>query len=90
MKVYEYLAAGLPVVASAVGQLPALLDHGGLGVLVTPGDRAALGRALAALRSDTATRAALRTAGRAAAEQRHTWSGVVEQILDLGVGRVPA
>lgn len=90
MKVYEYLAAGLPVVASAVGQLPALLDHGGLGVLVPPGDRAALGRALTALRSDTATRAALRTAGRAAAEQRHTWSGVVEQILDLGVGRVPA
>ena len=50
LKVYEYLAAGLPVVASAVGQIPAALDHGRLGRLVRPGDAAALTAALAALR----------------------------------------
>ena len=39
LKVYEYLAAGLPVVASAVGQIPAALDHGRLGRLVPTGRR---------------------------------------------------
>ena len=42
LKVYEYLAAGVPVIASAVGQLPSALDHGRLGRLVPPGDAAVL------------------------------------------------
>ncbi|MDP9393449.1 MAG: glycosyltransferase family 4 protein, partial [Actinomycetota bacterium] len=36
LKVYEYLAAGLPVVASRIGQVGAVLDDGRLGVLVEP------------------------------------------------------
>ena len=81
LKVYEYLAAGLPVVASAVGQIPAALDHGRLGRLVRPGDAAALTAALTAVREDPARRAYWRVSGPQAVSARHTWSAVVERVL---------
>jgi glycosyltransferase involved in cell wall biosynthesis len=83
LKVYEYLAAGLPVVASAVGQVPAALEGGRLGTLVRPGDAGALADALAALRADVVRRTALRAATRAAAVERHTWRAVVDRVLQL-------
>jgi glycosyltransferase involved in cell wall biosynthesis len=48
----EALALGRCLVASAVGELPELLD-GGAGVLVPPGDSQALAKALSALRDLT-------------------------------------
>lgn len=83
LKVYEYLAAGLPVVASAVGQVPDALDGGRLGELVQPGDVAALAQALDDLRGDQDRRSRLVTAGRAAAVERHTWRAVVDRVLAL-------
>lgn len=79
LKVYEYLAAGLPVVASAVGQLPEILA--GLGGLVPPSRPDALAAAIDALAADPQRRAELGARGRAQAEARHSWTGVVEQIL---------
>src|SRR5262249_27398765 len=51
MKVYEYMAAGLPVVASRVGQLQQLIQTEVNGLLVPPGDATALVGALERLRS---------------------------------------
>ena len=73
LKVYEYLAAGLPVVASAIGTIPALLEDGELGVLVEPGDVAALAGALDALADDPARRARLAAAARDSAVREHDW-----------------
>ena len=81
LKVYEYLAAGLPVVASRVGQVPAVLEEGRLGVLVDPGDVDALAAAVAALRAEPARRVALGRAARDAAVRRHAWTSVVDRIL---------
>ncbi|MDU0349312.1 glycosyltransferase family 4 protein [Actinomyces sp. MRS3W] len=79
LKVLEYLAAGLPVVASAVGQLPRLLD--GIGVLVPPSDPAALASALDALSLTPQLRARRGELGRRRAEKHHSWDGVVRQAL---------
>src|SRR6266478_1027903 len=65
LKVYEYMAAGLPVVASRVGQLAQLIRHEDNGLLYPPSDTAALAAALERLRREPALRQRL---GRAARE----------------------
>ena len=81
LKVYEYLAAGLPVVASAVGQLPQIL--GELGTLVPPSGPAALAAAIDDLAADPVLRGELGWRGRVQAEEKHSWAGAVDHILDL-------
>ncbi|WP_087483730.1 glycosyltransferase family 4 protein [Brachybacterium massiliense] len=73
LKVYEYLAAGLPTIASRIGTIPALLEDGQLGVLVAPGDVVDLARSLDELAADTAHRARLGAAAREAAVREHDW-----------------
>lgn len=80
LKVLEYLAAGLPVVASAVGQLPRMLQ--GVGVLVPPSAPARLAGAIDALAADADERARLGALGRRLAEERHGWERVVATVLD--------
>ncbi len=82
LKVYEYLAAGLPVVASRVGQTAQVLVDGETGVLVEPGDPAALAAALRALRDDVALRERLGSAGRRLVLAERTWDAVARRILD--------
>ena len=82
LKVYEYLAAGLPVVASAIGTIPEMLGDGELGVLVPAGDVAALAGALDALAADPERRARLGRAARAAAVARHDWRSRCRDLLD--------
>ena len=47
--VSEYMAAGRPVVATAVGVVPELVRDGASGLLVPPRDAAALGRAISSV-----------------------------------------
>jgi glycosyltransferase involved in cell wall biosynthesis len=89
LKVYEYMAAGLPVVASAIGSLTELFDDGRDGLLVPPGDAHALAKALTCLRHDPVLRDRLGQAARAKAQRQHTWDAVVRRILHLA-GRAPA
>lgn len=80
LKIYEYLAAGVPVVASDVGQVPQALDHGRAGVLVAPGDPGAIAGAVRALRDDPARGRRYAARGRSLAESR-SWAGVVRRSL---------
>lgn len=61
----EAQSQGLAVVSTRVSGVPELVVDGTTGVLVPPGDAAALAEALAALMVDPARRAALGEAGRA-------------------------
>lgn len=62
----EAMASARPIVASAVGGLPELVDDGVTGTLVPPGDPAALARALVELGASPELRVAM---GRAARER---------------------
>jgi len=61
---HEAMQAGLPVLASAVGELPYSIVDGQTGRLVPPGDPAALAGALAELLSDPRRLAAMGAAAR--------------------------
>ena len=82
LKVYEYLAAGLPVVASAIGQIPQVLDGTGAGILVPPSDAVALGTVLDTLSEDLPTRQDMSRRARRLAVERHDWNRVVDAVLE--------
>jgi len=60
----EAMAVGTPVIASDLAGIPEMLDDGRCGVLVPPGDGAALTEAIAALLGDAERRRRLADAGR--------------------------
>ena len=80
LKVYEYMAAGLPVVASRIGQLTELLEDGGCGVLCPPGDAGALADASPAAARSRAAPPARRRA-RTKILREATWDGVACRLL---------
>jgi glycosyltransferase involved in cell wall biosynthesis len=88
LKVYEYMAAGLPVVASRIGQLTRLIEPDVTGLLVKPGDAGELASALDRLSRDPALRERLGKSARAAVLRDHTWDAVVARIFEF-VGFTP-
>ena len=68
LSIIEAMAAGLPVVASAVGGVPELVVDGETGILVPPRDPEALAAALAALVTDRERCRTMGAAARARAE----------------------
>jgi glycosyltransferase involved in cell wall biosynthesis len=60
--VIEAMAAGLPVVATNVGGIPEIVEHGRNGLLVPPGDPQALAAAIERFFADDELRGRLRAA----------------------------
>ena len=80
IKVAEYLAAGLPVLATRQGDLPEIIGDAGL--LVPPDDVAALAQALATLIGDADLRRRLADAARKRS-QAFDWSLVASRVEDV-------
>jgi glycosyltransferase involved in cell wall biosynthesis len=80
-KLFEYMAAGRPIVASAVGQIAQVLDHEETALLAPPDDPDALADALVRLIDDACLRVRLAVAARERAEARHTWRQNAERLL---------
>jgi L-malate glycosyltransferase len=75
--VLEAMAAGLPIVASRVGGIPELISHGRTGLLVAPGDPAALAANLLRVMNEDGLAARLGEAARVAAEARYSFDRMV-------------
>ncbi len=73
LKIFEYMAAGLPVVAPAASRIPTLVGHDREGLLYDPAFPHALAAALEAL-TDKTLRARLGHAARARALREYSWS----------------
>lgn len=91
----EAMAAGVPLVASAVGSLPEVVDAPKGGVMVPPSDAAALAAATARLLDNPELRDSLSESARRSA-RRFSWDRVadahfrfIENIAAHGVNRIP-
>ncbi|MFP4171375.1 MAG: glycosyltransferase family 4 protein [Candidatus Hydrogenedentota bacterium] len=74
----EAMAAGRPVVASAVGGLKGIVRHGETGFLVEPGSSTALALALDRLLDDPALRSRMGARGREIAEAEYDWQQIID------------
>lgn len=83
LKLVEYMAAGVPVVASRVGHLGDWLRDGETACLVPPDDAGALAAALARLLRAPSERLALAEAAHAEVVRAHTWDTVAQRLLAL-------
>jgi glycosyltransferase involved in cell wall biosynthesis len=83
VKIIEYMASGLAVIASRQGSIDRTVDDGENGLLVPPGDVEALAEAIAALAGDTALRERFGTAGRQKIASEQTWEAMAGRILSL-------
>ena len=81
----EAMAAGLPVVAPAVGAIPELVRPGETGELFPPGDAAAMADHLVRLLTSPDVRAGMSAAALAASESLHV-EKAVERYFDLYAG----
>lgn len=79
----EAAACGLPAIASRTGGIVDVVEDGGSGLLVAPGDAPALAGALCALAADAARRARMGAAARAVAERRFDERDVLEGYRSL-------
>jgi glycosyltransferase involved in cell wall biosynthesis len=71
MALLEAMSYGLPIISSPVGGIPTLISNGTNGLLVTPGDTAALTQAIERLMSDPKEAARIGAAGRQTVKEHY-------------------
>jgi len=86
--ILEYMAAAIPVVATAVGGNPELVQDGVNGYLVAPGNPEALGDAVIRLLADPGLRRRFGAAGRALVDSRFAWEKRIIEVENYYAGLV--
>ncbi len=82
-KLFDYMAAGLPIVASDLPPMRRVLHETQAGVLFEPGDQASLAAATVALLRDHAMRRRLADNGRRAATEKYNWREDEKRLLEI-------
>ena len=80
MKLFEYMASGKAVVASAMGQINDVIKDGVNGLLIPAGDETALANAINKLIEDAPFRAQLGKQAREDAVRDHSWEQYISRL----------
>lgn len=83
LKIFEYMAAGLPVVTSRIGQPARVIEDELSGLLYTPGDPEELSECLLRLKRDLDLRRRLGLQARRIAVEKHSWDERIGRILRI-------
>ncbi|WP_022701165.1 glycosyltransferase family 4 protein [Oceanicaulis alexandrii] len=83
IKLFEYMAAGLPVIASDFPLWREIVEGAGCGLLVDPQDPQAIAGAMQWVIDNPEEAAAMGRRGRAAVEDRYNWEAESEKLLNL-------
>jgi glycosyltransferase involved in cell wall biosynthesis len=82
-KLFEYMASGLPVIASDFPLWRRILEESGAGLVADPGDPQAIAVAIDRLVADPALRRAMGERARTAAVERYNWQTEGERLLQV-------
>lgn len=83
LKVYEYLACGRPVVASAIEGVTEAIDASCGGITVPPGDPAALAAAILDLLNDPERSTTMGRSGRTWVEDHRSWDAAAAEMAEV-------
>lgn len=83
LKLFEYMASGKAIIASAVGQVLDIIQDGRNGLLVPPGDASGMAEAMKKLIRDAELRARLGQQARADAVERYSWNQYISRLEGL-------
>jgi glycosyltransferase involved in cell wall biosynthesis len=85
-KLFEYMATGKAIVASALDQIAEVLEHGRTALLVKPGDPGDVAEAIKLLAADEQLRIELGRNARETTLERHTWRQNARRVLAYSSG----
>lgn len=88
VKILDYMAAGLAIVASEQGYICEMLENEKNGLLVPPGDVLVLANALVQLAENSDLRQRLGKAAREEVARRYTWERTIQGVLSLSQGAI--
>ncbi|MCU1332662.1 MAG: hypothetical protein JWM08_1654 [Candidatus Angelobacter sp.] len=88
-KLFEYMSAGIPVIASDFPLWRHIVGGAGCGILVDPHDPSAIARAISYLMTHNEEAEAMGKRGRAAAEGQYNWEIEKRKLLDFYAGLFP-
>jgi glycosyltransferase involved in cell wall biosynthesis len=83
LKLFEYMVAGKPTVAAAIGQIADLIEHGKTGWLYPSGDHEQLAHALASLLNSPELASEMSRAARERILTNHTWKAIATRVTNL-------
>ncbi len=82
-KVFDYMAAGRPVVLAIDGVIREVVEAAGCGIFVQPGDPSALAEAVKTLAADPGKSRGMGLAGRTTLEEHFSRAVIAEKILNI-------
>ncbi len=83
VKLFEYMAAGLPVIASREGESATFVREADAGILVDPTDAAQIAAAITQLLSDPVSAEAMGKRGRKLILEKYNWESEATQLVQL-------
>jgi glycosyltransferase involved in cell wall biosynthesis len=83
VKMFEYMAAGIPVIASRFPLWRNIIERHGCGLCVDPGDPAAIASAIDQLVLNPAQAARMGENGRRAVEQQYNWAREEKKLINF-------
>jgi glycosyltransferase involved in cell wall biosynthesis len=83
LKLFEYMAAGKPTVAAAIGQIEEVIEHGKTGWLYPSGNHEKLAHGLASLLYSPELSSEMSQAARQKILTDHTWKAIGARVMNL-------